>query len=712
MVPRVLLVIPPNYSYTYDYPPLGTPMLSGYLKSKGIITAQIDLNLEYNKYILNRVNDVNNYFEKKREQNLYYSEFIPAYHHDLPYKDNTNSSFYFVEHLLSCKHLFRYIEDEKENTFLQFFRDNNIERRLADFKPTLLGISIISPAQVIGAFTLCNIFKKKFPDIPIVIGGQWPTLFREELMKRPDLGIFFDFIIIFEGETPLLELLNAIETKNELKKVPNLIFKSDSKFIVSSRHSVEDLNKLACPDFDGLYLNQYKYPATLTYQSSRECYWNKCAFCVDIPLPKQGYRVRSPELVAKDICILQKKYHPQSIMFSDPAFSPRQMKEISQELLREDIDINWWCMARLDPAFTLDILKLAFCAGCFEIDFGFESASNRLLKFLNKGTNTENALKIIADCYQAGISVSLQTVFGFPSETLDEAMDTVAFLVENRDLIRGPAFNTYYLTPGNAIYENPDFYGIKFEKEPLLPFKFFHNYTHITGEVTEDVACNLRRIYAQLIETKRDCNAEKKVFLVEDHDEAYHYWKRLKIKDKTVVHIDAHIDFRWLQDLTQVHICNYLHPAIKEGMIKELYWVVPTPILNSATDREYLTKWLSENIFLEAEIQKNNSTLSSWLLDTKVTVCHLEDLPVFDKEVMLDIDTDFFITSSMKEADSPHKHKRRKWLDIKEFYAIIKQKCPLIESVIISYSVKRGYTPFEFKCLGDELLTKLFSLVL
>lgn len=709
-MPKVILCIPPNYSYAYDYPPLGTPVLAGYLRTKGIETAQWDFNLEYNTYISKEIPDLTGYFERKRAGKSYYSEFLPKYDIELPYEDNTNSSFHFIERLISSEYLLRYIQDAEENTFLQFFLKADIEKKIFDARPTLVGLSIISPAQVIGAFTLAWILKKRDSALSIVIGGQWPTLFREELMKRPDLGALFDYIIVFEGETPLLELVKTLGNRADLAKVPNLIYKSNSKFIQSKHNSVEELDKLACPDFDGLDLSAYKFPYTLTYQSSRECYWNKCAFCVDIPLPKQGYRKRKPELVVEDIKILKERYNPQSIMFSDPAFSPQQMKGISEGLLKEQINIDWWCMARLDPGFTPEILKLAFQAGCFEIDFGFETASGRLLKFLNKGIDKYNILKIIKDCYNAGISVKLQTILGFPSETINEAMDTITFLVENSEFIRGPAFNTYYLTPGNEIYKNPDKYGISFEKDQRLSFQFFHDYTHITGQVDRDMANNLRKIYTELVTRKR-INKASKVFLIEDHDEAYRIWKRFQIKNRVVIHIDAHLDFDWIKEGNPINIGNYLYPAIKDGILREIYWIVPSPIWRNSVDRQRIKEWLAAKIIPAEDMQEERDKIHFSILGVQVIICSLTDMPVMDEGIVLDIDTDFFVTSSMDEADFPHKHKRRIWIDNDNFLKIITDKCKFIETVVICYSVKYGYTPVEFKYLADELLTKISKIV-
>src|SRR5438876_10883207 len=36
------------------------------------------------------------------------------------------------------------------------------------------------------------------------------------------------------------------------------------------------------------------------------------------------------------------------------------------------------------------------------------------------------------------------------------------------------------------------------------------------------------------------------ICVVEDHDEAYHAWKKAGFQNKILVHFDAHIDFAWI----------------------------------------------------------------------------------------------------------------------------------------------------------------------
>ncbi|MBI5893817.1 MAG: B12-binding domain-containing radical SAM protein [Deltaproteobacteria bacterium] len=457
---KTLLVIPPKYGI--DYPPLGTPALLGYLKSKGVEAEQVDWNMEYClAFDSGDSGDIN--------KNSPYKHLLPDKPaSEMPYNDNTYSSFFFTERILSSPLLFQFINDSKENPFHRFILEKKLIDEIIQRKIRILGLSIISPSQVIFSFTLGYLLKQTGLKIHIVIGGQWVSLYKKEILKRNDLTAFFDSAIFFEGETPLFRLICELSNGGDLSNIPNLIYKpvpegfnqgTASGFSLSESHSVEKLNDLPCPDFDGLPLNKYSTTSdgkvSLTFETSRECYWNKCVYCVDLPHPKQGYRVKNPSLVVRDIKNLLQKYPLKELIISDPAMSPNQMRGISREIIKEDLKIQWWCWTRLDKHWTKDIFELAKKAGCRTIDFGLETASQRLLDFMQKGINIDIAKRVLNDCYDAGLEIDLQMMLGLPTETKEEALETVTFLVENRKLIKHVTFNIYYLTPGCLIHGNP-----------------------------------------------------------------------------------------------------------------------------------------------------------------------------------------------------------------------------------------------------------------
>lgn len=493
--PKVLLCIPPDYSC--DFPPLATPALTSFLRSHGVDARQLDLNILYRDFLIRKIkpqsplsiNDsrsllsavLQNHFGGDRFKHSPYFDLLSVDKHNflpyLPYNNNRNSSFFFTERLLSSPLLWRYLEDSVENSFLEFFAQERIASTIVDEKFDLVGFSVTSPSQVIPTLTLGFLIKRLSPTTHIVIGGQWPTLFKNELAARPDFSRCFDGIVFGDGETAVLSLSEAISTKKSLVSIPNLIFWNGARFTVSQASHEEDLKALPPPDFDGLILGKYNSHeargTTLTYETSRGCYWNKCIYCVDLPLPKTGYRVKTAEQIARDTITLKEKFKARSLILSDPALSPKLMTDLSGAILGNDLKIGWWSMARLDKAFSEEIFRTARRSGCRQLNFGFEAASDRVCRVAQKGNALATSLEVIKMAHNAGIAVCLQTMMGLPTETEQELFDTLEFLTRNRRYIDEVSINVYYLTPRNEIQQNPAKFGIDIKSDRTLPFQFF-----------------------------------------------------------------------------------------------------------------------------------------------------------------------------------------------------------------------------------------------
>ncbi|MCX5680261.1 MAG: radical SAM protein [Candidatus Omnitrophica bacterium] len=519
MTIKVALYTPPDYDC--HFPTLGTPALSAFLRKSGVPCDQADLNLAYRDFLARRVTSAPGGPLSLKEQRLflkplaqkffaerlkgrYYSDLFPrdsdGIFTDLPYGNNTNSSFYFCERMLSSEHLWRYLEDSQENTFLQFYEESPILGRLEKDGAGLFGISIISPSQAIASLTLALFIKKKLPRAHVTIGGQWATLYHSELMRKKELFRFIDSIIVFEGESALCELALALDRGASIDSIPNVILR-DTVLDAGFTRREEDMDRLPCPDFDGLSLEEYDGAPFgtigLTYETSRGCYWSKCAYCVDLPLPKPSYRKKDPSLVVADMRELKERHGAGYLYFGDPGLSPRQMYLIAKRMIEERVDILWWTMARLDPGFDRVLFDLAYKAGLRQINFGFESASDRVCGALDKGNRRERSARIIADCAASGIKVDLQTMLGLPGESFDDALETVDFLVSHRDKITHVTFNTYYLTPFNYIYQDPARYGIEYEKNSALPFQFFTPFKNLRG-MDASQAAQVEKIYYSL----------------------------------------------------------------------------------------------------------------------------------------------------------------------------------------------------------------------
>src|SRR3989338_3072743 len=156
------------------------------------------------------------------------------------------------------------------------------------------------------------------------------------------------------------------------------------------------------------------------------------------------------------------------------------------------------------------------------------------------------------------------------------------------------------------------------------------------------------------------------VFVMENHNEALAYWRRLGVKDKTLVHIDSHFDFAWITDSDPrallslkslddfkknslmnplwnlsgrtkeelIHIGNYIEPAIKEGIVREFYWVVPDFLCSKRIRlcrlRNQIRDSLMLNSGLKTKVVMENNCLKAKIGKVNLTVCSLENLPCLE----------------------------------------------------------------------------------
>ncbi|MDB4994126.1 MAG: yliB [Myxococcaceae bacterium] len=154
---------------------------------------------------------------------------------------------------------------------------------------TVVGLSVCFPGQLQPAYAFAMKIKRALPDVHVTCGGPGITqmLIRLSGQRLARALGPFDSACVFEGEHTLLALLEALRTvepaekMRALRKLPNVVLRDK---LVGARflagHGMEDLKALPAPDFDGLALDRYFAPhLVLPYDPTRGCYWGKCTFC-------------------------------------------------------------------------------------------------------------------------------------------------------------------------------------------------------------------------------------------------------------------------------------------------------------------------------------------------------------------------------------------------------------------------------------------------
>ena len=236
------------------------------------------------------------------------------------------------------------------------------------------------------------------------------------------------------------------------------------------------------------------------------------------------------------------------------------------------------------------------------------------------------------------------------------------------------------------------------------------------------------------------------ICVVEDHDEAYHAWKKAGFENKILVHFDAHIDFAWIAPTPETllekpslsemlstlhrtpfwrlsekteeertHLGNYIHQAIRANIIREFVWVYPDdPDLTKQTRavRSTLEAIAAAAPGLFRLIQASDAGyFEGRIYGRRLLAIPYSAYQAYapQEEVLLDIDLDFFIIQSLYSRHYPYADVRTPcfWLSPAEFVADLHASSLRYKFVTLAYSVEEGYTPLRLKFLGMELAKRL-----
>ena len=355
----------------------------------------------------------------------------------------------------SLSDLKKAVLDDEANLFGHLY-DQYVLPRISQLNPQFIGISILNYQQIIPGLTISHRLMQR--GWQVFIGG---TLFVKFIKEIEQDIQFFDFcrgLIVYEGETALTELLTALERREGVGEVPNLLYPSEKMVKFASPVVVEDLNQLPTPDFDGLPLNAYLAPRiVLPFNLGKGCYWDRCLFC-EIPFinnrTKQNFRIKEVSLIVDQLEELSRKYNTPYFQFTDESCHPDVLAAIADKTIERKLNIRYICYARFDLGFSQKLCKHLYQAGCRKILFGLESGSQRILDMVNKGISVDQAEKTLRNCAGAGIRFRVFAMIGLPHETVDEAMETFNFFKRNKDLFISP-FNHFEFSPFHLDRHSP-----------------------------------------------------------------------------------------------------------------------------------------------------------------------------------------------------------------------------------------------------------------
>jgi len=291
------------------------------------------------------------------------------------------------------------------------------------------------------AMKAIKITKAVNPKAKIIIGGVHPSVAVEDFIHNKDI----DFIIQGEGEIAFVNLIKHILSNAGSRIVKGIPVDNldDIPFIDRTLWEKEDP-----------WPFKYKEPF-VTILASRACIYG-CKFCQPTARIMFGMkeRTRSVNNVITELRLLREQYHFKSFMVHDDNFV--QNKEWGEQFIKQfkenDFDVEFSIQARADLiCYNEELIKKLAGIGLSYVMVGFESGSQRILNYLAKGTTVEQNIKASKILKENDIKVWANIMFGTPTETYDEAIQTEKML----DIIQPENLSMTYYTPypGNFIAE-------------------------------------------------------------------------------------------------------------------------------------------------------------------------------------------------------------------------------------------------------------------
>ncbi|MFE0420128.1 B12-binding domain-containing radical SAM protein [Streptomyces tendae] len=254
----------------------------------------------------------------------------------------------------------------------------------------------------------------------IVAGGYLATRNPERML---DCGI--DAVIAGDAEEAIPELLRGLLTRgfpDWAAAVPNLWYwdtDGGRTYTVDRMVAVDDI-PVTVPSGD---LSGVSVP----YESMRGCPY-KCAFC-SYPLVSTKWRFKSAEKLIADWTQIEKN-GAKEIIALDSTFTipPKRLRDFLDMYREAGLTIPWGAYSRVTPLKKEETVVQLKRANNRWLSIGFESASQKILDRMHKGTRVKDAYPALENLRRHQIAPWSNFIIGYPGETEDTAAETVSFM--------------------------------------------------------------------------------------------------------------------------------------------------------------------------------------------------------------------------------------------------------------------------------------------
>jgi len=338
---------------------------------------------------------------------------------------------------LSVLHLAAVLEGERPWQIL----DGNFDRDVVSTavaavraRPhAMVGVTVMPGPQVATAIEVSTAIRQAVPEVPIVWGGYFPTLY-------PDAAInaaYVDVLVRGQGERQITELLEAgAGDEAALGGIRGISWKKCNGEVVHNREAaIVSPDSLPPLPYAGLGdLGRFMQPSclgqrTAVHQGAIGCRY-RCSFCGVASMWNGATVLDAPTRVLEAGRALRDRWGVDSLQFFDHNFFDDEDSSLPMLDALGQLRLPWWCYARADTLAGFSTatwekirqsrLRMAYV--------GAESGTDAALSEMKKGSRVEHTVQAVQRCREYGVIPELSFMIGGTEDPDAEVEPTFNFI--------------------------------------------------------------------------------------------------------------------------------------------------------------------------------------------------------------------------------------------------------------------------------------------
>jgi radical SAM superfamily enzyme YgiQ (UPF0313 family) len=313
-------------------------------------------------------------------------------------------------------------------------------------KPDIVFVTSMMTYWYPGVFDAIRLVKRVFPDIPVVLGGNYVTLCTKHAESSGA-----DIIVPGEGEQKIPAVIKSL-LGDELTNIP-----------------------------DPSSLDLYPYPAhdllpfkdQIPILTSRGCPF-RCDYCAS-HLLSNTFKRRDAIRVVDEISHWIKQFNIMDYSFYDDALliEPEELAiPMMKEIIRRKLSCQFHCPNGLHiREVSSELSNLMFQAGFKTIRFGFETSNEERQRALGGKVTGEQLKEAVIHLKRAGYEtrdIGIYLLCGLPGQEAEEVAESILYV---KSCGARPILAEYSPIPGTPLWEA----SIEASSYDLAAEPLFHN---------------------------------------------------------------------------------------------------------------------------------------------------------------------------------------------------------------------------------------------